>query len=704
MGEIRNSILQRISLAYIAMILLAVAVLVRLIYIQFVQGDMWAERAIGIKSGVVEATRGNIYAADGSFLATSIPFYKVAMDMTVAKDTLFDANVDSLAFYFAKFFQEKTAAEYAAELRTARIEKRRYKLISKKLIDYQTYLKFLKFPIFRAGKKYSGAVFEKSEIRYQPYGDLAKRTLGFVYGEDGDTLSGTRVGRGLELSFNKQLAGVKGEAIFQRIPGGFWIPTEDLMQIKPENGMDIQTTLDIHLQDTVHKILHQALKETAANYGCVIVMETETGEIKAIVNLGKNKDGTYSENNNYAVGEVGMEEPGSTFKIASMLAVLEEGKISPKDTVDTGNGKYKFFDDAVMTDVYANGKLTAEDVMAKSSNVGMSKFAYKFFRKHPEKFVEYLDKFGLTKPVDFQMIGEAAPYVKKPGEKYWSGSSLPWMSIGYELKLAPIHTLTFVNAVANKGKLIRPLLVRNATQAGKIVEKYEAKVLNPKICSDRSLEIMQKMLLSVVEKGTAQNIHSKVYKIAGKTGTSEKLKDGAYSEEHYTSFVGYFPADKPKFSCIVVVDKPKMSEATRYGGQVAAPVFKKVADLMYYRFVYKDIEDFPKNKDKTLPVIRGGFKPELSFICGELGIKVQDATGENWVRTSVSGDTVTWAGLGHIHGHVPNVTGMRLRDALYLLENNGYKVTVSGYGRVKSQSLAPGTRANRGVKIYIELE
>jgi cell division protein FtsI (penicillin-binding protein 3) len=686
------------------MILLAVIVVFRLIYIQFVQGDMWAERAVGIKSGVVEATRGNIYADDGSFLATSIPFFKVALDMAVMKDTTFENNVDSLAFYLANYFQDKTDKEYADELRAARAEKKRFKLLNKKLIDYQTYLKFQKFPIFRLGKKESGAIFEKTEIRFQPYGDLAKRTLGFVYGEDGDTLSGSRVGRGLELSFNKQLAGINGEAIFQRMPGGYWIPTEDLMQIRPENGLDIQTTIDIHLQDTIHKILNRTLVETEANYGCAIVMETKTGEIKAIVNLGRNKDGTYSENNNFAVGEVGMEEPGSTFKLASMMAVLEEGKVSPTDTVDTGNGKYKFFDDAVMTDVYANGKISAEDVIVKSSNVGMSRIVFKTFRKEPEKFIGYLEKFGLTKPVEFQMLGEAHPYVKRPGDKFWSGSSLPWMSIGYELKLAPIHTLTFYNAIANKGKLISPLIVRHASQAGKIKEKYEAKTLNPKICSEKNAEILTQMLVKAVEKGTAKNIATNAYKIAGKTGTSEKVKDGSYSEEHYTSFVGFFPADNPRFTCIVVVDKPKMNDGARYGGQVAAPVFRKIADLMYYRYIMKDLEETPKNTEKTLPVIRAGFKPDLELICKTLNIYNQSSTSENWVRTSVSGDTVTWVGLGHMPDYVPNVLGMRLRDALYLLENNGYKVSISGYGRVKSQSVAAGTKLKRGAKVHIELE
>ncbi|MEL7146493.1 MAG: penicillin-binding transpeptidase domain-containing protein, partial [Bacteroidota bacterium] len=449
--------------------------------------------------------------------------------------------------------------------------------------------------------------------------------------------------------------------------------------------------------------LLRALISNDADYGAVIVMEVETGEIKAIANLGKNKKGNYAENYNYAVGAQGSREPGSTFKLASMLAMFEHTDLQLDDTVRTGNGTAKFYD-KVMKDHKPGGygDLTVQEVFEVSSNIGVAKLVTKEFGQRPERYVNYLKKLNLHRPVGFQLVGEGRPLIKDPSDSTWSGVSLPWMSHGYELKMTPLQTLTLYNAVANNGKMIRPLLVKSITKADKPIETFEGKVLNKQICSSETLHKVRMMLEGVVERGTARNISDSFYQIAGKTGTAKKAKNGKYTKEYYASFAGYFPAEAPKYSCIVVIDNPRNSRI--YGSDVAAPVFKEVADKIYsidvrMQEAYVDTEP----AEGVFPMIKGGFKEDLTLICNELGISNHSNTDQEWVGTRIVNNSVSWESKKISTTIVPDVKGYTLKDAIYILENMGFKVESTGIGRVEKQSVLPGKKFSKGDRIKLEL-
>ncbi|MCC5943998.1 MAG: transpeptidase family protein [Bernardetiaceae bacterium] len=675
----------------------------RIVHIQFVDGDTWRSRARGLDNRTIEATRGNIYSDNGSLLATSLPFYRVAIDPTIADSLVFYSGIDSLSMLLERFYKEKSAVQYRKELVEARQKKRLYKILSMKYISHKDKRILETYPILREGRSGGGVIFEKINRRTHPYPNLARRTVGFI--SEGDTTK-ELIGKGLEFSFNEQLSGRDGEALYQFIAGGYWKPVHDVSKVRPENGLDVQTTIDINLQDTIHRVLDKKLRQYDADYGVAIVMEVATGEVKAIVNLGKNSKGEYTENNNYAVGNSGLAEPGSTFKLASMLAIFEETQVKLDDIVQTGStGEYSFFDDAVMRDIVPYGKLTLQEVFEKSSNIGTSRLVHKYFRKDPMRYVEHLANWHLTSPIDFQMVGEAAPFIKKPTDASWSGSTLPWMSIGYELKISPMHILMLYNAVANNGKMLQPIIVKRVLRANKTVLEYEAKVLNAQIASPRSIDMAKQLLEGVVTQGTAKALSKADYKIAGKTGTAEKVIKGKYTEDHYTSFVGYFPADAPRYSCIVVVDDPK-DKNDRYASQVAAPIFKDIADIVYNKFIYKPIPTKAEADSAMLrlPVIKAGLRDELDVLCQKFGIQTFTQTDKDWVQTKVQGDTVVWLENNIQPKLVPNVIGMRLRDAIFILENAGLKVSYKGKGRIKAQSLSPNTAFKKGSPILLRLE
>ncbi len=701
---IRKYILARVRIAFLVVSLAALLIVYKMMNIQIVEGERWSSKARGVEMRDVHPTRGSILADDGSLLATSLPFYRVAIDPTVADSLVFNQGIDSLGVLLSNFYKEQEPSYYVNILREYRKNNKKYFVISKELIDHENYKKLSQFPIFKEGRNKGGVIYEQTDRRFLPFGELARRTIGFVNHED---TSQSLNGRGLEYSFNSELQGIAGEALYELIAGGFWKPVDDMSQVRPKPGIDIQTTIDINLQDTVHQILQNALAKYKADYGSIILMEVQTGKIKALVNLGINSNGSYVENNNYAVGDMGLAEPGSTFKLMSMAALFEneEIPISLKDSVQTGDGVHKYYDDAVMRDVSALGKLTVQEVFEKSSNVGMSLLVWKYFRKNPKKYFEALQKFGLSRPLGFQMAGEAQPYIKSPSDSSWSGSTLPWMSIGYELKLSPLQTLSFYNTIANNGIMVEPIIVSQTRQAGKILSSFETKV-NKEIISEKTVKTLKIMLRGAVENGTAKKIDTKTYQIAGKTGTAEKVRNGEYTEDHYTSFAGYFPADNPKYSCIVIIDDPKTEK--RYAAEVAAPVFRSVSDVVYQRYLHKPLSEVePTAKDSLhmrLPFIRAGYRPDLDLVCSQLGIKTQNQSMQQWVKTQVATDTVKWIDNQGAKSLIPDVRGMRLRDALYLLENLGMKVAFEGKGRIKSQSLNPGGAIQKGKTIYLKLK
>lgn len=697
--NIKKSILTRVRVAFLAISLFAFAIIFKVARIQFADGNKWKqiERERRFVYQPVFATRGNIYSDNESILATSLPFYRLAFDPTSCDDKIFNEKVDSLALLLSRFYQDKSAEEYRRKIKNARLKNRRYVRLNNRQINYQDKKLMAKWPIFRMGKNKGGVIFEQIDKRFHPFGMLAKRTIGFV-NED-------KNGAGLEYTYNNQLAGKDGEALFERMAGGNK-QVYDGTEVKPLPGYDIKTTIDINLQDVAENALEKALVSHDAEYGCVVLMEVKTGEIKAIANLGKVGEDQYFEDYNYAVANQGLTEPGSTFKLASMMALFEDSQVQLSDTVDTGNGK-KNFGGVSMTDSKEGGygKLSVEDVFAKSSNVGVGILIEKQFAGNPQKFVEYLQKFGLNSTLGFQMAGEAKPYIKKPSDRSWSRTTLSRMSIGYELKIAPIQTLALYNAIANNGVKVQPIIVKETRKADKTIDKYEAKILNEKICSDETIKKVKKMMEAVVEHGTGKHVKSPDYKVAGKTGTSRKIKNGQYIKTYSTSFVGYFPAENPKYSCIVIIDSPQ--RAAQYGGDVAAPVFRELADKAYARDLasHKRMAERIVPDRKSLPTVKAGSQEELTMVCNRLGISHHPGVpgmDEEWVKADSQNRSYLWKPNKVITNQVPDVTGMTIRDALYLLENQGLKTRKNGIsGRVKSQSIPAGTPIQKGSVITI---
>ncbi len=645
----------------------------------------------------VKATRGNIYSDNGSLLATSLPFYKVAFDATLPKDEIFHAGVDSLALQLSRFFGDRSKREYKQLLTDARAKGKQYVVLSRKQVDYQDKKRMMTWPIFREGRMRGGAIFEKVDIRYRPFNSLSSRTIGFI--------NENEKGAGLEYSFNDQLGGQDGYAYYQKIAGGAWKPVFDANNVKAIDGLDIQTTLDINLQDVSETALHRAMLQHNADHGLVVVMEVATGEVKAISNLSPNGHGGFSEKFNFATG--GLFEPGSTFKLATMIALLEDSPVELTDSIDTGNGEFTFYNRTVRDhEDEGLGKVTIQTAFEHSSNVAMAKLVDKHFGLRPNAFLEYVDKLKLSKPLGIQIKGEPYPKIKRPGEKGWSGISLPWMSHGYGFEISPLHTLALYNAVANDGKMIKPIFVKSIRKADEVEQTFETEVLNSKICSKATLKKLKVLLEGVVENGTAKNIKGTHYKIAGKTGTAQILENGRYTRRYITSFVGYFPAHEPKYSAIVMIKNPRGWH--QYGSSVAAPVFKEIADNIYARDIKLHqpmVTDQQTKKDETFPVIRAGHQQELVMLCGELGIPSEEvgAGEQEWVRTTINGKAIGWKKAIEGQDIVPDVKGMTFRDAIFLLEKSGLRVFYEGKGRVKSQSLVPGARVRKGDGIYVRL-
>ncbi|MGB3466534.1 MAG: penicillin-binding protein, partial [Cyclobacteriaceae bacterium] len=676
----KKSILLRVRISFILVILFSTAVVYRIFVIQQIEGQKWRDLAedIGLKFKTLKATRGNIYSDNGALLATSLPFYRLAFDPTVVDKETWKLSSGQLALNLSQFFKDKSKQSYHKQILEARSAGRRYILLNRKQIGYQEKKLMETWPIFEKGRMRGGVIFEKVDQRYRPFFDLGSRTIGKLKADK-------RGAVGLEYSFNRQLAGVDGQALFEKMSGGGWKPVFDGTEVRPKDGYDVHTTLDINIQDVAEGSLLKALEANNADYGSVVVMEVATGKIKAISNLSKNGRGKYAESYNYAVGAQGSREPGSTFKLASMLALFENTDLELTDSIDTGNGIAKFYDE-VMKDHKPGGygKLTVQQVFEVSSNIGVAKMVTDEFGQKPDRYIGYLKSLKLHKPLGFQLVGEGRPYIKDITDSTWSGVSLPWISHGYELKMTPLQTLALYNAVANNGRMMKPFIVKDIKKADKVIDSFGEEVIREKICSEESLQKVKRLLEGVVERGTAKNISDSFYKIAGKTGTAKKARNGRYTNEYYASFAGYFPAEAPRYSCIVVIDNPRNSRI--YGSDVAAPVFKEVADKIYSIDVrmQEEFVEMPE-KEGVFPMIKGGYKEDLIMLCNELGISNYSNTDNEWVSTRIVNNSVSWEDKKFTLTTVPDVKGFTLKDALYILENMGFKVEAKGTGRVEKQ-------------------
>ncbi|HNV27666.1 MAG TPA: penicillin-binding protein [Cyclobacteriaceae bacterium] len=694
--NIKKSILVRVRVAFLCVMVFAISVAAKISHIQFVDGAKWEKMSeeINFDFKKVKATRGNIYSDNGSLLATSLPFYKVAIDPTLAKSEIFKSGIDSLSMMLARYYKDKSASEYKQLLKDARIAGKQYVVVNRKQINYQTKKEMMKWPIFREGRYKGGVIFEKIDVRYRPFSNLSRRTVGFV-NEDGK-------GAGLEYSFDEVLGGQDGEALFQKIAGGTWKPVFDGNSVKAVDGLDIHTTIDINLQDVAETSLYRAMKLHNADEGTVVVMEVKTGHIKAISNLSSDGHGEFYEEFNHAVG--GSIEPGSTFKLVTMIALLEDTNIELTDSINTGNGEFTFYNRKVRDHHEGGyGKITVQQAFELSSNVAMAKLTDKHFGTKPSKFLEHVDKLKLSKPLGLQITGEAYPKITRPSDKGWSGITLPWMSYGYGLEITPLHTLTLYNAVANDGEMIKPVFVTSVSKADNIKQDFETEELTGKICSNKTLNQLKLLLEGVVDNGTAKNLKNAHYRIAGKTGTAQILENGRYEKRYITSFVGYFPAHAPKYSAIVLIKNPK--GFYQYGNNVAGPVFKDIADNIYSRDInlHTAMEKKKTMEPGVFPTIRAGKQDELTMLSNELGVSNHSTTEEEWIKAAKNGSAVVWKKNAIVKDHVPDVTGMSFRDAIYLLEKSGLRVSFEGRGRVTEQSLSPGTKISKGSRIYLRL-
>jgi len=658
-----KNILNRLYFIAGCMFVFAFFIIAKLVDIQFVEGDVYrvkAEKRV-FKTFDIPANRGNLYDSKGNLLATSVPKYDIRFDAVTVTDKDFRENINALTAALSKEFG-KSSEYYDKVLRKARSNKNRYFLIRRNM-GYSQYMRVKKFPLFRYGANRGGLIVEQRTIREHPIGKIAERTVGYERKDDQGYY--TRVG--LEGAYGPFLRGKEGKRRKQKIAKNQWKPIGDANEVEPQDGYDVISTIDVNVQDITHHALLAQLEEFEAEHGTVVVMETRTGEIKAISNLGRTKSGKYYEKLNYAVGE--SHEPGSTFKLMTMVAALEDKVIDSSYVVDTENGKVRFYDRVVKDSRWGGyGKISAAKAFEVSSNTAFAKIIDNNYRGNPKKFVNRLMNMGLHKTLGLSIKGEGKPKIPYPGDNDWYGTTLPWMAHGYGVALTPLQTLAFYNAIANDGEMVKPRFIKEVKAWDKTKEKFNKEVLNSAICSKETAKIVQEMMKNVVIRGTADNVQVENFQIAGKTGTCWGNYGKDKEREYISSFAGYFPAEDPRYSCIVVIHKPNKKKGY-YGNIVAAPVFKKIAQK-----VYNDVpvvDRVPDTNKESKEVIR---------------------SYERYFQHSQKYKTI-----------MPNVKGMPAMDAISLLENMGLKVEIKGTGKVYRQSIEPGVKISINKTVRLEL-
>lgn len=695
--SIRTNILLRVYLAFGLIVLLAAAVMIQLCRVQFLEGKKWAamQDSLSIRYVNVDAVRGNIFALDGSLLATSVPEYQLRMDMmdgAIADDKVFYGKIDSLAMKLAAFFGDKSSREYSRYLRNGRRDSSRYLLIKRK-VSFQDLKKIKKFPIFNLGKYGGGLIVEQQNKRILPYHSLAARTIGYKNDNVKNAV-------GLEGAYASYINGETGKRLVQRIAGGVWKPLNEDYEIAPKEGADIISTLDVNFQDVAQNALEKQLIKSDADHGAIILMEVATGEIRAVANFTKVAKGEYQEKFNYAIA--GNQDPGSTFKVASYMALLEDHKVDTNTMV--GTGTYKIPGHIIKDSHGSIGVVTVKRAFEESSNAAVAYLVNNAYHNNQSEFTDHLYEWKLNEKLVLQIPGEAQPVIKNPNNKSWNKNmTLPQMAYGYEMQLTPLKMLSFYNAVANNGKYIAPIFVKEIRRLGNPIEQFKAREINDKICSDVTLSKIKKMLEGVVLEGSGKRIvYNPMYRIAGKTGTAQVAdanKGYRGKRQYQASFVGYFPAEKPKYSMIVVINDPK---GDYYGASVSGPVFREIADKVYS-------SDMELNSAAPIhlagniqsPKTKTGQQKAMQEVYKKLGIKT--AYAKNKEIESDSSDGIA-ASNGSLKKGVPAAVGMGLRDALFVMGNAGYKIAVVGSGTVIRQSVGAGSIIPKGSKIVLELE
>lgn len=668
---------------YLFMLLLSLSVIAKIVKIQ--QFDISINTSSQPRFFNVEAPRGNILADDGSLLAVSMPLYNVYLDMGVINDELFERNVVALSKGLSSLFKDKTDIEYEYFLRTSKtLDKNRYVRLKLK-VNHNQLIALKRLPILKLGQNRGGLIAEQRPHREFPFGELAQRTIG----EDREVNP-----VGIERAYDPYLSGLDGSHLKRKISRGVWIPQDSENNRMPKAGKDVVTTINIDMQDVAEKSLEQTLINENAEWGCVVLMEVATGKIKVIANLKKDTLNRVSENFNYAIGE--HVAPGSTFKLASIIAGLEDGKFEVTDSVDLQRGRVKYYDRIMLDSPHNLNKVTIKKAFVISSNVGISKIINDNYMKTPSLFTDRIYKMGLSTPLELELPYPNALRMPEPNKKGWSGVTLPWMSTGYEMALTPLHILTFYNAIANRGKMMKPIFVSSISSKGRDLVKKYPEVLNPAICSESSIDKVMPLLIGVVEEGTAKNIYSDKYKIAGKTGTAvlnyAQRKEGE-DKMYQASFVGFFPAEKPKYSCIVVINNPKKGQI--YGGKVAAPIFKELADKVFAKDISIHNAISHSVVVQSFPKVKKGDPNKNNLIFNKLGLVNKNSRSTTHLLESKIKEDLH-------NGIMPDLTGLNIKDALYILETY-FQVHVVGSGGIVRQSIKKGENFLKGSVIKLEL-
>lgn len=697
-----KDIISKVGIIYFFMVLSALLVIGRIVHLQFFADLPVSSEEISFRTEEIEAVRGSILARDGRSLASSVPYYQIRMDCVFPEDTLFNNNIDALSAALADFFRDKSSVQYKSELISARKKGNRYKTIGNRLVDYSELMTVKRFPMFRERGNRGGFISEQRNRRNNPYGRLAYRTIGFI--------NTNGVGVGIEGSYDYYLKGVPGKQTVQRLLGGEWMPVNEQQSVMPQDGMDVRTTIDIDIQEATENALRNQLSLSDVFEGATaIVMEVETGAVRAIANMKKMSNGEFDESFNYAIGQA--TEPGSTFKLATLVALIEDGYVNLETPVDAGNGRWKY-STKEFTDVTRGGYglIDVKKAFEKSSNVAFAKLAVEYYANNEKKYVDRLHNMKIGEKFNLDILGEGRSVIHTPGDAMWSKLTLPMMAMGYASLLTPLHTLAFYNAIANGGKMMKPYFVESLERRGVAEKIFEPQEMSGSICSKSTIKLVHEALRGVVEHGTAKALDDPRYKISGKTGTAQIAFDGRYIDsqgyrKHQASFAGFFPSDNPKYSAIVILYTNK-TRANFYGGSWAAPVFKQISDRIYT--INPQWNSPVEGKGKltaSKPLILSGKRAETEKIITSLpSVKPEIQAKGEWI--SVERDTLNRVIIKDnpvITDSLPSVLNMGLRDALYILENCGYRVRFNGKGRVVAQNPNAGSTVEKNGIIEIEL-
>jgi cell division protein FtsI (penicillin-binding protein 3) len=701
--EVKRDILWRVYLSYLLVIVACIAIFGKAIYIQQVQGAHWRSMSDSLHQHIdsIEAERGTIFSEDGQMLSTSIPQFDLFIDFRVEylhekSGVHFRDNVDSLSFYLSELFKDQSQDSYKKMLRQAYRENEAYFELHKKT-TYREYEQLRNFPLFKEGRYKSGLIVNERNIRLNPYGILAFRTVGL-------DRESSKVG--LEKTYDSILKGRDGKQWVRTIAGGVKVPISDDYIIEPETGKDIVSTIDVFIQEITENALMKMMEKNEAEHGCAIVMETKTGKIKAIANLGKQNNGSYSEDLNYAITT--RSEPGSTFKLATLMALLEDKKTTLNDIVDLEGGTWKVGGLTVFDSEQTGHRgVTVKQAFELSSNVGMAKLANNAYAAHPSQFVHALSRMHMDSISGVDLVGEARPDIFRPTEKRWVPTALPWMAFGYNLQVTPLQTLVLYNAVANHGKMMRPYLISSIREEGVVLKNIDPAVIREKVCSDQTLKMLQSCLEGVCTDGTAKELFKgSLFPVAGKTGTA-LMANGkmAYTEKIYqSSFAGYFPADNPQYTCVVVI-KNKAHAKVFYGAAVAGPVFKEIADRLYSTYVKGNNSPALKLLKADSAMLQyAGYKKDITRVMAALKINMRDSSNNaSW--TNIYGDPKNMVAYSKTVDDktMPELKGMGLKDAVYICENMGLRLHVRGSGKVGAQSIVAGQTINKGQLVQLEL-